>query len=428
METLGTMTGLNGTRRMHDTSQFDRHELSNGLVVWLQKPTILTNHKGYLAVTFNGVGSNADPCGLEGLAHFVEHMLFCGSKSRKTRKELTGPIADKGGGYNAFTDEYHTQYHITLCQNEFAFAAETLFEILDKPLFDLKHFQSEKNVIIQEFQRDTRAGEGLFFRHALEFLFGKKHPSSRCTVGFPASIKRITLSDIRSFFTKYYHTGNAQIICGGSFSFREDALGILENVFSKMRCAPPNPMPIKKIIRTGGENFYRKDARYKKDALDIAYILPKISVKDFITIDFILVCIGSGDSSPLFTELRTKRGLIYSFSIKIKEMVDETMIDFYAVIKSEHFMEAEGIFFETLKNLQPEEMIENMRKLQLSRLNKFYPPIEACEDLWHELMVRNRTYSADEEATIRDDLTVEDVLSWRNQLLEMKPIVMHFTA
>ena len=91
-------------RRLHDTSQFERQQLSNGITVWLQKPSIVTDYKGYLSIFFKNAGSASEKEGSEGLAHFLEHMLFRRSLCCNSESELVAPITENGGIYNGRTN------------------------------------------------------------------------------------------------------------------------------------------------------------------------------------------------------------------------------------------------------------------------------------------------------------------------------------
>lgn len=425
METLGMLAGANGKRRLHDTSQFDRHVLSNGIVVWLQKPVIQTDYRGFLSVFFSNVGHHNDPCDAKGLAHFLEHMIFRGSKNNRSKEELIGPISRNSGLINASTSKRHTQYQVQIHQDKLEIAAETLFEMVSSPLLAPQDIEIERNVILREIQEHRITGNDLTTEHVKRILCGKNHPMLFPGRGYPSHVEKISEEDLRSFFAANYHAGNANIICGGSFSFRGDALLILERIFGKMTVGPSNSENIIPCNPAGGV-FTLKDRRYETNSLNIGYFFPKLAREKMRPLEFLVDSVGSGFSSPLLHELREKRGLIYNMSFDTKNSDEAAIATFFCGLRPGKFEEAQQIFLEVLSRINEDFLISRMYEQQNKRGNFFNLPVVVCDDAVDEIMTHGRTYSYEEWEKMEDDILLEDVMSWRDKLLSLEPLVIHF--
>lgn len=423
----GIETGYEGTRRMHDTAQFGGHTLSNGIVVWLQKPTVLIDHGGYLSVFFKGVGSFMDPPGLRGLAHYVEHAVFCGSKSSPSLSELVNPVLDNGGNFNAFTSNVFTEYWCTISQQYFRQAAKMLAELLTDPLFDPQDIRIERDVIIREIKDSYKVkGKRLITEHSREFIFGKGHPVLRSIAGYPSTVEKITAADIEGFFKKHYHAGNANIVCGGSFSVVPNILGMLEEFFGGMRGGSANPLllqPFKTTIE-GLHTF--QDKRYGVDSLSLAYPMPQIPYPQRVAPWILFESLAETLTSPLLIELREKRGMVYGVTSKLVTSLYGSLAGMECYISTTRFAEAERIFRDMLKSIDAKHFARYMGRLQKERLIEFQHPVNACREVADDVILNGRSVSWHEHAEFQDAITVEELLAWRDHFLAKEPLVIHF--
>lgn len=428
MRTLGIMAGENGKRRMHDTSQFDRHVLSNGVVVWLQKPVIQTDYRGFLSVFFVGVGSYSDPEELKGMAHFVEHMLFRGSENKRSQDELISPITQNSGSINAKTGKYYVEYQVQINRDKLEIAAETLFDMVNAPLFDANDVVAERKIILREIREHRISGKQLMTEHAKKIMYSKKHPALFPVIGYSSHLEKITENEMRDFFIKHYHRGNANIVCGGSFSFRPDVIQILEKIFGNMRHGKINSVCEVVNLESAKGLFKFADKRYGVDSLNIGYLFPKFSMREMKLANFLNDCVSSGFGSPLFHELREKRGLVYSMSLKAASSVEGSVVALNCDLRPGKFNEAQEILLKVLGGIKEDLIIRRMREEQNKRENDFKLPVFVCEDAVDEIITHGRTYTYHEWEQLEDDIFLEDVLAWRDKLLSLEPLVIHFTT
>jgi predicted Zn-dependent peptidase len=425
MKTLGELAGGNGKRRMHNTCNFQHHFLKNGVSVWLQSPVIQTDRYGYVSVFFSGAGSHADPPGLKGLAHFAEHMFFSGNQKYPNKEALNKEIISKSGSINAYTNRHSTDFVVNIHEDKLEKACEVLFSMISHPLFRKEDINFEKKIVLREVEERRPRGDSLIWKHSIGAICGKKHPLNVPEIGYASHIEKISSDDLFFFHDKYYHSGNANIICGGSFSFRKDVLLVLEKVFGKMKIGLENPVAAIPVL-TGGGFSKLTDKRYGKNIFELSYVFPKLSRKDAKILEFLRDCMGDGSGKPLFEELRQKRGLVYSLDLSVNTVPEFSAFEFSCNLEPQNFDEANEVFLQVLKNLDRKNFIKCMKEEQDKRDNYFNPPMKACKGIINEIITRGNLSSYYEDEEMEDSLLLEDVFNWKDKLLAKNPFVIHF--
>lgn len=281
----------------------EKHILNNGL-------TLLIDHRTADAVTIGilvKVGSNDERLEERGIAHFLEHMLFEGTTT-KSAKELTSAIENIGGESNATTTNERTFFYVTVPKKHVALAIAMLADMFQNASFPKDAFEKEKSIILDEIKMlhdDPKAYQWIIF---LQHLFTKNR--TRLPVyGDVSCIKKLSREKVMQFYKKYYTTRNSIItVCGNVPDIKKK----IERAFSKLRSTPvqrwKNP-----------EELFQKHPVEKTLSKDIhqTYILFGYKTspahhKDSPVLDVIKALLDRGQSSRLFDEIRTKRGLAYA--------------------------------------------------------------------------------------------------------------------
>lgn len=424
----GMRIELEETRRMHDTAQFEKHVLSNGIIVWFQKSIISVDSRGHLGVFLNGIGSSSDPKRQEGLAHFVEHMVFRGSIKNPSKEKLIDPFVSGGGIIGALTNRDITKYWAETSKNKFFDAVSVMSEMLSEPIFNQDDVEIERGVINQEIRDFKISGMRLIVKHTEQFIFGKKHPFAIEAIGYTSSIEKITKASLSDFFEKYYHAGNMEIVCGGSFSLIENAIEILEKSFGSI--------PVKKANapRKSPADFNLKglrefiDRRYEADMLCVAFLFPSIPLEKRFALRILIESLADNFGSPLMKELRERLGLVYSVDSRFYENCGIMIAGMECSIQARNFFRAQDVFFETLKNLSSDYVVRHIKKTRELRLIDFRLPVSACGDLPEEVVRRGRPYSYREWERMEDAVTLDEIFHWRDLLLSREPLVLHFIS
>ena len=162
-----------------DAKQYRALELDNGLKVLLVSDPAADQAAASLDVP---IGSGNDPDDWHGLAHFLEHMLFLGSKKYPDAGEYKKFIIDHGGRVNAYTSLFHTNYYFDISAEHLRAALDRFSRFFIDPTFDETFVERERAVVHSEFQA-RRKEEGRRSWSARQQLINPEHPASRFAVG-----------------------------------------------------------------------------------------------------------------------------------------------------------------------------------------------------------------------------------------------------
>ena len=253
------------------------------------------------------VGSNNEDNKTRGLSHFLEHMLFEGTKKR-TNKEIARAIESVGGEMNAATTNERTFFYIHILNKYLEKTLEILSDIIKNSVFDEKNFEKERKIILEEIsmiQDDPKMFQFDFF---LNKLF-KKHPTKYSVIGTRDSIKKMKRDDMISYFKKYYVPKNMVLVISGKS----------ENVFQKVEkyfndIDPGNKNIFKEINESSDLKFSNYKIRKNIDHsyLVVGYKTVSRGNRDSYVLDVVQSLLSRGFSSRLFDEIRNKRGLAYN--------------------------------------------------------------------------------------------------------------------
>jgi len=193
--------------------QYQFHTLSNGIRIVHRNSNRLVGH---LAVMIN-TGSRDELPGEEGLAHFIEHVIFKGTGKRKVHQVL-GRLENIGADLNAYTTKEETCLHASFLSSHYARAVELFADILFSSTFPDKEIDKEKDVVIDEINAYKDSPSELIFDEFEEMLF-KGHPLGKSILGTPAGVRKFSRKKILSFIANHYHTDQIVISSVGNINF-----------------------------------------------------------------------------------------------------------------------------------------------------------------------------------------------------------------
>jgi predicted Zn-dependent peptidase len=282
----------------------NRFKLKNGLkIIELKRKSDIVT----IQITIN-VGSNNETPNIAGISHFIEHMVFEGTK-HKSPEKVANSIESLGGELSAYTSNEITCFYIKIIKKHFDKALEILSEIIINPLFDKKLIEKERDIILSEVKMvkdQPRHHQWTLFYQTLYDHFPAKNP----IYGTEKAVKTITREDIINYFKKYYTSQNMVIsVVGDIPQLKERA----EKYFSKMN----DKLVIDKFNE---ENKNRKKVKKEKKKIHqsycvLGYKVPKRNEYDSYIFDVIKAILGRGLSGKLFRIIRIKHGLAYEVGV-----------------------------------------------------------------------------------------------------------------
>ncbi|MFH1276654.1 MAG: pitrilysin family protein [Candidatus Woesearchaeota archaeon] len=317
--------------------------LSNGLTVIYDK----RKSNSVVVQVMIKVGSNHENETEKGISHFLEHILFEGTKNRPTNKEISHEIEKIGGDINAYTTNERTCFYVRVLKKHFSKAVDVLADILQNPLFREEDIKREKNIVLKEIEMVD--DEPRFYQWVLlqKTLF-KQHPCRYPTYGSKEHVKNLNKKTISDYFYKHYIPNNIVISIVGEIDNWKPEI-INKFTFKKQKVSKTKFAlePIEKKITIKKE---------KRNIANTYFILgfktvPKNN-KDAYPLEIINTLMGRGQSSIMFTEIRTKLGLAYDVGTQHVAEVSYGYFAFYACVDKKNVEKTKTLILKELYDLR----------------------------------------------------------------------------
>ncbi len=240
-----------------------------------------------------------------GYSHFIEHMLFKGTKKRSSL-EIANTLENRGGYLNAMTGYENTWIEAKCLSEDLPVALELIGDMLSGSLFTEEAIENEKKVIYQEIKSVQDTPEELVFDYFFSNFFGS-HPMGASIYGSLLSLRNVTRSKLLNFSRKHYIYDN--MIIGVAGNIKSDISKLVEENFLLRKGRIKKRIPINKTNK--GEKNHRRN-RIKQIQLVVGgKSFPTTSDKRY-HMQVIMNIIGGGLSSRLFQLLREKKPLVYN--------------------------------------------------------------------------------------------------------------------
>ncbi len=313
---------------------------------------IATAHMPHMASVCIGVwagsGSRHEAESLNGVSHFIEHILFKGTK-RRNAKEISESVEGVGGYLNAFTSEENTCYYAKAREDKWEILADVLLDMFINPSFDREEIEKERDVIKEELAMYLDQPS----QHVLELLnniLWPNHPLGRCITGTEASIDRLTTSRLKRYWKKHYVSSNTLIVLAGPVDHQH----VVRKIGKYARKINKGPAPSYKSVKIIQEapQFYVHAKR--SEQVQLAYGIKTCSrhTEQRYALRLLNTILGENMSSRLFQRLREDHGLAYSIYSNLGFFHDVGFLTIAAGIDASHLETSQKLIHQTLIELR----------------------------------------------------------------------------
>ena len=292
---------------------------------------IVSNHVPYVHSVTLGVwinaGSREDPPGREGLAHFIEHAVFKGTRKRDY-VEIARCIEQTGGYIDAWTTKEQTCIYVRCLREHLALGFDLLADLVGDPVFPQEELDKEKEVVLEEIASVNDTPEELIFEDFDRRSF-PGHPLATPILGTEESIGRLTGADLRGFMQQHYVPGRMLVTAVGNID--HDELSALADASFGRLAAAPSEAEGRNLFDAGAYKPFR--ATLKKSVCQAQILLGTVIPRDdrhYWGLMVLNSMLSSGMSSILNLELREKRGLVYQAYSSMAFLDDITTFNIYA--------------------------------------------------------------------------------------------------
>ncbi len=296
------------------------HQLSNGMRVITERMEGLQSAAIGIWVSAGGRHERAEQ---NGIAHFLEHMAFKGTK-RRSALQIAEEIEDVGGYINAYTSREVTAYYARVLEQDVPLALDMIADIVLNPVFDPREIEVERGVILQEIGQANDTPDDVIFDWLQEIAYPDQ-PLGRTILGPSERVRGFGRADFSQFVAEHY--GPDQMILSAAGAVDHDQIvRLAEENFGHLPSRRAAPAPMAQFA--GGE--FRKVKKLEQAHIAMAFETPGYRSDDIYTAQIYASALGGGMSSRLFQELREKRGLCYSIFAQVGAFDETGLLTIYA--------------------------------------------------------------------------------------------------
>jgi predicted Zn-dependent peptidase len=265
---------------------------------------------------FVRVGAVDETPQVSGLSHFIEHLIFKGSKNFPG-DTLSRNVENMGGYINAATSKEYTCYYINTQKNALEETVKMLADVTQNPNFPPEEIEKERKVVLEEIQRHFDDPQSVLYEQFTQTLY-KKSAYRKDIIGTAKVIKSVTRDEILNYFKTHYIPQKTTVVVVGDVNTAK-VNKLLSRTFGKLPKGKIMPDPLI------AEPLHSGTTVTKKGNVEHAYMLsgflgPDIQSPDINTADIALYILGGSRASRLYNELREKQKLVYSVSASFMSM------------------------------------------------------------------------------------------------------------
>ena len=334
---------------------YKKHILSNGLtIVGEEIPHVNSTTFGL----WINIGSRIESCETNGISHFIEHMVFKGTKNR-TAKEIAEEIDNLGGQINAFTSKDSTCFYVKMLDEHIDIGVDIISDMILNPLFSVEDTEKERSVILEEIKMYEDSPEDLVNDILFEYIYNNEGLGMNI-LGTEESLKNINADKLKSFFAKYYTPKNSVISVCGNFDFSE-ICQLIERKFALWNNDDFIDINISKDEFKAGEIKRNKDIEQINLSIGLKTI--PIESDDIYVLTLVNNVFGGSMSSRLFQNVREELGKAYSIYSYPTLNKNNGVLNIFASMSNENFQDVYDAILVEIKKFKEQYLtLEEINK------------------------------------------------------------------
>jgi len=330
--------------------KFNKYILDNGLRV------VLSPMRDTQAVAIQilvEAGSKYENRKNNGISHFLEHMIFKGTKKRPRAKIISEQLDGVGAEYNAFTGQEQTGYWVKLPKDKFSLGLEVVSDLYLNSLLREEDIQMEKGVILQEaaMYQDTPM---LHVADVFEELIYGDQPAGWPIIGTNKNITSFKRKDFVDYIEKHYQPSKTVLSVAGNFD-EDKALDLIKGIFGLLR--NKRTLGKKRTIESqAGPQLKVVDKKTEQTHLMLGVRSCDMFSEDRYAASIMSAILGSGMSSRMFLNIREKHGLTYYISAANNQNTDSGYFFVKAGVQRNNLQKAVKLIIRELQKIKEKKV------------------------------------------------------------------------
>lgn len=290
-----------------------------------------------------------------GISHFIEHLVFKGSKRFPGPTILATELDKIGAEYNAFTSYEYTGYYIKTFSEYLAKAIEIISDVVISPIFPKEEIEKERKVILEEINYNEDTPTRLISDLLIKTLYGDQS-AGRPILGTKQTIKTLSRDKILNFYQSHYSAKNTTVVVAGDFNSRR-ALRQVEKYFSGFNHKKSITKPKTKLL-VSDSSFLVHTKDVKQGHLILAFNLEGIQTlkEKRFPLGVLTSILGFGFSSRMFKLLRDELGVTYYLNVNLNLFTDRGYLYIQSGCDLNRVEEVMNLIIAETKKLKTEEI------------------------------------------------------------------------
>jgi predicted Zn-dependent peptidase len=398
-----------------------RQVLPNGL-------TVITEEMQHIRSVSIGIwiktGSRDEDPAWNGISHFIEHMVFKGTKHR-TAEDIARQVDSIGGNMDAFTAKECVCFNMKVLDEHLPIAMDVLGDLVLNPVFDANDIVRERRVILEEIKMDEDSPDYLVHEIFTQ-NFWKDHPLGKPILGTKETVKKFERDPVVDFYSQRFSPGNV-IICAAGHLKHAEFVRLVEKYFAQMK-------PVKNGFHSPQPKIVPRIIMRNKKALEQVQICVGVAAHPIAHArrhaSYILnTLLGGGMSSRLFQNIRERQGLAYAIYSDLSPYRDTGCLSVYAGTSRESAPKVvESIVSEFCKlkseAIPAEELRRSKDQLKGSLMLSLESSTARMSNLARQEMYFDHFYGMDELIAKIESVTTEEVQELSNEFFKTESIAV----
>jgi predicted Zn-dependent peptidase len=393
----------------------ERAELPNGLVVVTEK---MPHVRSVSVGIWLGTGSRGESPESNGIAHFIEHMVFKGTE-RRTAEEIAQSMDSLGGMLDAFTAKEMTCFNAKVLDEHLPIAFDVLSDLVLRPRFDDPDIAKEKQVVLEEIKMDEDNPESVIHEMFTQ-NFWRGHSLGLPILGTPETVPQFSRDTLLECFHSWYAPNNIVVTAAGNLEHAR-LVDMAARAFGEAKrtgAVEANTIP---------QAHATLEQRHKQELEQLHIVLgvpsyPLTHERRYAA-SLLNIILGGGMSSRLFQNIRERQGLAYSIFSEVSPYTDSGVLSVYAGTSRETTEQLIRCVVEELRRIQQEAVsAEELRRAKDHLKGSLMLSLESTSarisNLARQAMYFKRFFSLDEMLASIEVVTREEVLAIAQDFFE----------
>src|SRR6266487_425817 len=359
-----------------------------------------------------------------GLAHFIEHMVFKGTE-RRSAEAIAREMDSVGGMLDAFTSKEQICFNAKVLDDHLPIAFDIIADLVLRPRFDSDDVAKERQVVLEEIKMDLDNPESLL-HEIFTRGFWPEHPLGRPILGTPDTVRQFSREALQTRFREWFAPIHLLVTAAGNVP-HEKVLELVQREFGHL--APTNGLEHHDPPKTGAPIHVERKKDLEQVHLCIGVPSLPIAHERRFGIAVLNNLLGGGMSSRLFQNIREKRGLAYAVFSELTPYSDAGMMTIYAGTATEtvgHVIDLTIQEFRALKEspVTEEELRRSKNHLKGSLMLSLESTSSRMSNLARQELYFGRFYSLDEILAGIEAVTREELQSLSQQYFQAPQIAV----